>query len=61
MVIPPIAWDCTPEQANSPGKLICHLIEGCLVYSDENQQLLALTGFWSVPIEPQFSTLRDCA
>jgi len=43
---PPIAWDFTPEQANNPGKLTCQLIEGCLVYSNVNQQLLAL--YWDL-------------
>ncbi|GAB0207342.1 hypothetical protein GRJ2_003199800 [Grus japonensis] len=39
---PPITWDFTPEQASNPGKLTRHLIEGCLAYPNENQQLLAL-------------------
>jgi len=43
---PLVAWDFTPEQANNPGKLSCHLIEECLVYPDENQQLLAL--YWGL-------------
>ena len=43
---PPIAWDFTPEQANNPDKLMRHLIEGCLAYSSENQQLLAL--YWGL-------------
>ncbi|GAB0207263.1 hypothetical protein GRJ2_003191900 [Grus japonensis] len=43
---PPIAWDFTPEQASNPGKLTCHLIEGCLAYFNENQQLLAL--YWGL-------------
>ena len=38
---PPIAWDFSPEQANNPGKLTWHQIEGCLAYPSENQQLLA--------------------
>jgi len=42
----PIAWDFTPKQANNLGKLMDHLIEGCLVYPSENQQLLAL--YWGV-------------
>ena len=37
-----MAWDFTLEQANNLGKMPCHLIEGCLVYPKENQQLLAL-------------------
>ncbi|KAK4806857.1 hypothetical protein QYF61_012578 [Mycteria americana] len=40
------AWDFTPEQASNPGKLTCHLIEGCLAYPNENQQLLAL--YWGL-------------
>ncbi|GAB0206700.1 hypothetical protein GRJ2_003135600 [Grus japonensis] len=40
------AWDFTPEQASNPGKLTCHLIEGCLAYFNENQQLLAL--YWGL-------------
>ncbi|GAB0207603.1 hypothetical protein GRJ2_003226000 [Grus japonensis] len=43
---PPIAWDFTPEQASNPSKLTCHLIEGCLAYPNENQQLLAL--YWGL-------------
>ncbi|XP_074713429.1 uncharacterized protein LOC141938453 [Strix uralensis] len=43
---PPVAWDLTPEQASNPAKLTQHLIEGCLVYPDENQQLLAL--YWGL-------------
>ena len=43
---PPIAWDFTPEQASNPGKLTHHLIEGCLAYPNENQQLLAL--YWGL-------------
>ena len=43
---PPIAWDFTPEQASNPGKLMHHLIEGCLAYPNENQQLLAL--YWGL-------------
>jgi len=43
---PPIAWDFTPEQANSLGKLMHHQIEGCLVYPNVNQQLLAL--YWGL-------------
>ncbi|GAB0206427.1 hypothetical protein GRJ2_003108300 [Grus japonensis] len=40
------AWDFTPEQASNPGKLTHHLIEGCLAYPKENQQLLAL--YWGL-------------
>ncbi|GAB0209685.1 cAMP-dependent protein kinase inhibitor alpha [Grus japonensis] len=40
------AWDFTPEQASNPSKLTCHLIEGCLAYPNENQQLLAL--YWGL-------------
>ncbi|KAK4810584.1 hypothetical protein QYF61_007321 [Mycteria americana] len=36
----------TPEQASNPGKLMRHLIEGCLAYPSENQQLLAL--YWGL-------------
>jgi len=43
---PLIAWDFTPKQANNLGKLTHHLIEGCLVYPNENQQLLAL--YWGL-------------
>ncbi|GAB0209721.1 hypothetical protein GRJ2_003437800 [Grus japonensis] len=43
---PPIAWDFTPEQASNPSKLTYHLIEGCLAYPNENQQLLAL--YWGL-------------
>jgi len=43
---PLVAWDFTPEQANNPGKLTRHLIEGFLVYPSENQQLLAL--YWGL-------------
>ncbi|XP_054671609.1 uncharacterized protein LOC129202590 [Grus americana] len=43
---PPIAWDFTPEQASNPSKLTRHLIEGCLAYPNENQQLLAL--YWGL-------------
>ena len=43
---PPIAWDFTPEQASNPGKLTRHLIEVCLAYPNENQQLLAL--YWGL-------------
>ncbi|KAM9590504.1 uncharacterized protein ACIBXB_005765 [Morphnus guianensis] len=43
---PPIIWDFTPEQASNPGKLTRHLIEGCLAYPNENQQLLAL--YWGL-------------
>ncbi|KAK4810794.1 hypothetical protein QYF61_008766 [Mycteria americana] len=32
--------------ASNPGKLTCHLIEGCLAYPNENQQLLAL--YWGL-------------
>lgn len=41
---PPLAWDFTPKQAMSPGKLTRHLIEGCLTYPDETQPLLSLYG-----------------
>jgi len=38
----PSVWFYMYEQANNPGKLTCHLIEGHLMCpSDENQQLLA--------------------
>ncbi|GAB0208835.1 hypothetical protein GRJ2_003349200 [Grus japonensis] len=40
------AWDFTPEQASNPSKLTRHLIEGCLAYPNENQQLLAL--YWGL-------------
>ena len=43
---PPTAWDFAPEQADNPGKLICHLIKRCLVYPHENQQFLAL--YWGL-------------
>ncbi|GAB0208081.1 hypothetical protein GRJ2_003273800 [Grus japonensis] len=39
-------WDFTPEQASNPSKLMYHLIEGCLAYPNENQQLLAL--YWGL-------------
>jgi len=38
----PVAWSFISEQASNPGKLVHHLIEGCLAYSSENQQFLAL-------------------
>ncbi|GAB0210089.1 hypothetical protein GRJ2_003474700 [Grus japonensis] len=34
------------SKASNPGKLTCHLIEGCLAYFNENQQLLAL--YWGL-------------
>lgn len=43
---PPIIWDFTSEQTSNPGKLTRHLIEGCLAYPNENQQLLAL--YWGL-------------
>jgi len=43
---PSIAWDFTCGQANNLGKLMRHLIEGCLVHPNENQQLLAL--YWGL-------------
>ncbi|KAJ7397533.1 hypothetical protein BTVI_134541 [Pitangus sulphuratus] len=43
---PPIAWDFTPEQVFNPNKLTRHLMDGCLAYSDQNQQLLAL--YWGL-------------
>ncbi|KAJ7415774.1 hypothetical protein BTVI_37409 [Pitangus sulphuratus] len=43
---PPVAWDFTPEQIFNPNKLTCHLIDGCLAYSNQNQQLLAL--YWGL-------------
>ena len=41
-ISPPITWDITPEQASDPGKLTCHLTEGCFAYPSENLHLLAL-------------------
>ncbi|GAB0206907.1 hypothetical protein GRJ2_003156300 [Grus japonensis] len=34
------------KPGHNPGKLMCHLIEGCLAYFNENQQLLAL--YWGL-------------
>lgn len=37
------SWKFTPEEAGDPGKLTCYkLIERCLAYPRENQQLLVL-------------------
>lgn len=33
----PIAWVFLPEQASNPCEFMCHLIEGCLEYSNKKQ------------------------
>ncbi|KAJ7407373.1 hypothetical protein BTVI_63407 [Pitangus sulphuratus] len=39
-----ITWDFTPEQLFNPSKLTHHLMEWCLAYPNQNEQLLAL--YW---------------
>ncbi|XP_032531570.1 translation initiation factor IF-2-like [Chiroxiphia lanceolata] len=43
---PPVAWDFTSEQVFNPNKLTRRLMEGCLAYPDQNQQLLTL--YWGL-------------